>query len=126
MTKFAVSFHPRSGSSWLISSLAQVAGSKVDYEILNDPFPATAQLQEFTNFFETDVPNDATSLVGFKFAPYQIIDKLGFIEAIHAVPDLKIIQLERENIVKATFSEIRGIMIYRLTQGRKSKSGERI
>jgi LPS sulfotransferase NodH len=105
-TRFCILFHPRSGSSWLRSSIAQNDRTKIGYEVFADRKVRTGadQRTAIQDFFEEkDRPR---TLVGFKLAPYQIPDPDGLLVQADEL-SIRFVALRRRDVFRTAVSQLR-------------------
>ena len=136
ITKCLVLFHPRSGSSWLIKLLEENKNFRVGYEIFggykyHSGSPTELEQENLLNdFYNSNLDRSILAWNGkkgawvtsisnaqvydaiiCKISPYQIINKIAFVEFIKQ-NNIKVICLTRDDIVKRAVSEYRSDLLY--------------
>src|SRR3974390_1674893 len=119
-TKYAIIFHPRSGSSWLSNILAQTPSILHAYELLDKSTAiqlgflepsilitsATEQLRILDKFYShAEIHKRAVAVAGFKVAPYQMLGPGELVQRLRFI-DAKIILMWRDNILATAISQI--------------------
>ncbi|MEO1041932.1 MAG: hypothetical protein AAFX52_06545 [Pseudomonadota bacterium] len=105
LQKLVLLFHPRSGSSWLRSMLDENDYVWMVHEILARVGSPGQQHAKIDDVYNQGRPKRIT-VVGSKVAPYQIIDKIGFVQQVRDL-GIKPIVIQRRSLVRTVISQIR-------------------
>lgn len=124
LRRVAVLFHPRCGSSWLMSLLHQVPGARVHYEVLDtatairdglveprgEPICSWPEQLAVLERLHAKAVAAGASLLAFKVAPYQCLNLPALLAHLDATAT-QLVFMFRRNLVRGAVSQLGAIAL---------------